>query len=317
MFKFNFFYFLSYYVGCFMRGSPLNQVVTCLCSLNKFGSSKYAAKQNLMKAGITKSSDIARNTGIYSSNTMKNYINAGVQAFEYIRAEFGIKDITQIAGEHIKSYLEHRASQVEYKTLKIDMAALNKLEQAVNSFNNTANVEFKSAVEDFRQYIKQDLEYTQNRDDSRALLDPVKVVESVSNETHKLAADMQLQYGFRINEIAKIDLDKQLNNNILTVQAKGGQLISKELSQEHISKLQELSSNGSFSFSKVEYGKDLKNACEANSEFYTGSHALRHNYAQNKFESYAKAGMNYNECLRAAAEDLGHHREDITHRYLI
>lgn len=299
-----------------MRGSVIYQVTTCLDSLNKFGSSKYEAKQELMKAGITKSGDIAQNTGIYSENTMKNYINAGVQAFQYIREEFSIKDITKITGEHIKSYLEQRASEVEYKTLKIDMAGINKLEQAINNYNNT-DVDFRSAVEDFRQYIKQDLEYTQNRNDSRTLLDPVKVVESVSNEAHRLAADMQLQYGFRINEIAKIDLDKQLNNNILTVQAKGGQFISKELSHDHISKLQELSSDGLFSISKVLYGKDLKNACEANSEVYTGSHALRHNYAQNQFESYAKAGMNYNECLLSTAEDLGHHRKDITHRYLI
>ena len=299
-----------------MRGSVIYQVTTCLDSLNKFGSSKYEAKQELMKAGITKSGDIAQNTGIYSENTMKNYINAGVQAFQYIREEFGIKDITKITGEHIKSYLEQRASEVEYQTLKIDMAGINKLEQAINNYNNT-DVDFRSAVEDFRQDIKLDTEYIQNINESRALLEPEKVINSIENESHKLVADMQLNYGFRINEVAKIDLDKQLNNNILSVQAKGGQIINKELNQEHLSKLQELSSNGIFNINKLEYGNDLKNACEVNSEHYTGSHALRHNYAQNQFESYAKAGMSYNECLRATAEDLGHHREDITHRYLI
>ena len=299
-----------------MRGSVIYQVTTCLDSLNKFGSSKYEAKQELMKAGITQSADIAQQTGIYSENTMKNYINAGVQAFQYIREEFSIKDITKITGEHIKSYLEQRASEVEYKTLKIDMAGINKLEQAINNYNNT-DVDFRSAVEDFRQDIKLDTEYTQNINESRALLEPEKVINSIENESHKLVADMQLNYGFRINEVAKIDLDKQLNNNILSVQAKGGQIINKELNQEHLSKLQELSSNGIFNINKLEYGNDLKNACEVNSEHYTGSHALRHNYAQNQFESYAKAGMSYNECLRATAEDLGHHREDITHRYLI
>lgn len=299
-----------------MRGSVIYQVTTCLDSLNKFGSSKYEAKQELMKAGITKSGDIAQNTGIYSENTMKNYINAGVQAFQYIREEFGIKDITKITGEHIKSYLEQRSSEVEYKTLKIDMAGLNKLEQAINNYNNT-DVDFRSAVEDFRQDIKLDTEYIQNINESRALLEPEKVINSIENESHKLVADMQLNYGFRLNEVAKIDLDKQLNNNILSVQAKGGQIINKELNQEHLSKLQELSFNGIFNINKLEYGNDLKNACTVNSEHYTGSHALRHNYAQNQFESYAKAGMSYNECLRATAEDLGHHREDITHRYLI
>ena len=299
-----------------MRGSVIYQVTTCLDSLNKFGSSKYEAKQELMKAGITKSGDIAQNTGIYSENTMKNYINAGVQAFQYIREEFGIKDITKITGEHIKSYLEQRASEVEYKTLKIDMAGINKLEQAINNYNNT-DVNFRSAVEDFRQEIKLDKEYIANNDESRALLNPTGVVNSLSDESHKLVAGMQLEYGFRLNEVAKIDLNKQLDNNTLSVQAKGGQIISKELSQEHITKLQELSFNGIFNINKLEYGNDLKNACTVNSEHYTGSHALRHNYAQNQFESYAKAGMSYNECLRATAEDLGHHREDITHRYLI
>ena len=299
-----------------MRGSVIYQVTTCLDSLNKFGSSKYEAKQELMKAGITQSADIAQQTGIYSENTMKNYINAGVQAFQYIREEFSIKDITKITGEHIKSYLEQRASEVEYKTLKIDMAGINKLEQAINNYNNT-DVDFRSAVEDFRQDIKLDTEYTQNINESRALLEPEKVINSIENESHKLVADMQLNYGFRLNEVVKIDLDKQLNNNILSVQAKGGQIINKELNQEHLSKLQELSFNGIFNINKLEYGNDLKNACEVNSEHYTGSHALRHNYAQNQFESYARAGMSYNECLRATAEDLGHHREDITHRYLI
>lgn len=233
-----------------MRGSVIYQVTTCLDSLNKFGSSKYEAKQELMKAGITKSGDIAQNTGIYSENTMKNYINAGVQAFQYIREEFGIKDITKITGEHIKSYLEQRASEVEYKTLKIDMAGINKLEQAINNYNNT-DVDFRSAVEDFRQDIKLDTEYIQNINESRSLLEPEKVINSIENESHKLVADMQLNYGFRINEVAKIDLDKQLNNNILSVQAKGGQIINKELNQEHLSKLQELSSNGIFNINKL------------------------------------------------------------------
>ena len=312
--EYRFLYEINRQYRCDMRGSVIYQVTTCLDSLNKFGSSKYEAKQNLMKAGITKSSDIARNTGIYSENTMKNYINAGVQAFQYIREEFGIKDITKITGEHIKSYLEQRASEVEYKTLKIDMAGINKLEQAINNYNNT-DVNFRSTVEDFRQEIKLDKEYIANNDESRALLNPTGVVNSLSDESHKLVAGMQLEYGFRLNEVAKIDLNKQLDNNTLSVQAKGGQIISKELSQEHITKLQELSSNGIFNINKLEYGNDLKNACEANSETYTGSHALRHNYAQNQFESYAKAGMNYNKCLHSTAEDLGHHREDITHRY--
>lgn len=299
-----------------MRGSVLNQVVTCLSSLNKFGSSKYEAKQELRSAGITKSADIASNTGIYSSNTMKNYINAGVQAFQFIKDEYGIKDITKITSEMIQNYLAYRAEQVDYKTLKIDMAGINKLEQAVNSYNN-CDVNFRSGVEAFRSEIKQNLEYTKNVNESRSLMNPNAVVQSISNESYKLVADMQLTYGFRVNEVANIDINKQVDNNTLTVQAKGGQLISKELSSEHLSKLQELSSNGIFNISKLEYGKELKNACSVNSERYTGSHALRHNYAQNQFEGYARSGMSYNECLRATAEDLGHHREDITHRYLV
>lgn len=152
----------------------------------------------------------------------------------------------------IHSYLEQRAEQVDYKTLKIDMAGINKLEQAVNSYNNS-DVNFRSGVEAFRTEIKQDLEYTKNVNESRSLMNPNAVVQSISNESFKLVADMQLTYGFRLNEVASIDINKQVDSNTLTVQAKGGQLISKELSQEHISKLQELSSNGIFNISELKW----------------------------------------------------------------
>ena len=115
-----------------------------------------------------------------------------------------------------KAYINGAFEVQEYKEEKeIVEKAIEELQNKLETTDCTEELKFtpkdillKRDI-DFINKIKLDKEYTQNINESRALINPDKVVNSLTNESHKLAADMQLNYGFRINEIAKIDLNKQ------------------------------------------------------------------------------------------------------------
>jgi hypothetical protein len=47
-----------------------------------------------------------------------------------------------------------------------------------------------------------------------------------------------------------------------------------------------------------------------------GIHGIRYTYAGDKYRDYLNSGMNADQALLATAEDLGHHRPDITLLYL-
>jgi hypothetical protein len=57
---------------------------------------------------------------------------------------------------------------------------------------------------------------------------------------------------------------------------------------------------------------ELKRAAKVTNQEYHGIHG----YAAEKYGEYIRSGMNNDQALLAVAEDLGHHRSDITLVYL-
>lgn len=148
--------------------------------------------------------------------------------------------------------------------------------------------------------------------DARAYADPAAVVERIQEPAFHVVASLQLECGLRLSDACKLD---ELRQTGKIEQSKGGQAITPHLSAALKSALERLPA-AELHPDKEKYAEALRGAAEAAGEQYTGTHGLRHNFAQAQFASYTEHGMSKAEALRAVAEDMGHHRSDITLTYL-
>jgi integrase len=73
---------------------------------------------------------------------------------------------------------------------------------------------------------------------------------------------------------------------------------------------------GVFAVKPADVRAALKAAADRVGVTYQGTHGLRWSWAQERFAELQRGGRTREEALVAVSHDLGHHRPDITERYL-
>ncbi len=296
--------------------------------INQIGKSKHAAKAVARKsiaAGSRSATwhSIGKRIGVHSYATADVYRDTWRHILQHARKNFGIKDIEKLTGEHIAAYLQSKIEEgVAHATFAQYASAAEKLETALNMYSQNHDrgkvYDFSSAISSTRQKAHEKLEkFSGYRDYS----DPKALIANLKNDTHKLAARLQYEAGLRVKETNVIKAEQLLPNDRLRVEGgKGGKVRTVELSPALYKELEEkieASTGGTFKFDEDSYRRDLKAAAEATSQEYHGSHGLRWNYAQEKFQEYQLVeGETYEEAEAHVSEDLGHNRPDITQHYL-
>ena len=212
----------------------------------------------------------------------------------YVKSEFGVKDIEKLTGEHVKSFLEYKIEQgISYRTFQQYAAAVEKLEIALNRYSEIKNrgnfYNFGSYLKQVREIAKDTLEKT---NPTRAYENPMKGID---------------RNPFTNKEIGKIE-----------VQGKGGYIRHANVSADTYKELEDyVKEKGEFKIDKNAYRADLKSAAAKSGQEYTGSHGLRWNFAQERFNELQKKGnLTYEQALKQVFEEMGHHRADIKEYYL-
>ncbi len=313
-----------------MRGSIRWQVNKVFEVISKIGQSKHHEKELVRESGARTWYEIGKGLGIYSYKTLDAYRDVAKQLMSYVKSEFGIKDIEKLTGEHVKSFLEYKVEQgIFYRTFQQYAAAVEKLEVALNrysEFNSRGNsYSFESHVREVREVAKETLERT---NPTRAYENPTDLVKNLTEKEHFLMAKMQYEGGARIHEgsLIKHDQLKGIDTDTFTgkevgkieVQGKGGYVRDINVSADTYRQLENhIKENGVFRIDKDAYRADLKSAAEKSGQDYTGSHGLRWNFAQERFnELQEKGNLTYEQALKQVSEEMGHHRADITEHYL-
>ncbi|WP_163329419.1 hypothetical protein GFV12_08510 (plasmid) [Desulfurobacterium thermolithotrophum] len=283
--------------------------------------SRFGVKvKDIITEGYTKQS----NPYIRSFKTAKEYTGVWLHLASYVRENFGINKITDIRAEHIESFIEQKA-ELSPKSLRNISSAIGKLENVIEQ-KLGLEVDFGSREDYsgrwFANKIASEMESSSSRG---AYENPQALVENLSSPTHQLIAELQWQGGFRIHEVAGIressfkswtDSWGQEHWGI-EVRGKGGYIRTVELpsdvwgrAKEHVEEF------GKIGFSYREYLNDLRESAWETGQAYQGSHGLRYNFAQEKYEELIEAGWGHNEALKEVSEMLGHHRPEITQHYL-
>jgi integrase len=273
------------------------------------GSIKYQVSQIIKEHnGIKQSKLESRNSsGLKSENGHKvsdkfhsyksldharaDLINLG----NYAKSEFGIKDMSKIDAEVVKSWIESK--DLSYRSASNYLSELNKVSEHF-SFD-------RSQIKEMRAELKQELKNNEleSRAYSQQVLDRVELSEKM-----QVTFELQKEYGLRVSEASHINIEKQLDGNTLHYQQKGGMWSQKEISQELADKIREYAQDGKFNVSVRTYERHLKSEIETKGGEWHGTHGIRHSFAQQKLaEGYSKAEV---------SQMMGHVREEITNVYL-
>ncbi len=278
-------------------------------------ASKHEAKALARAAGADNWHDMGKRLNVYSYSTAEAYKDVWHQAARWVKAEYGVHDVTRIEGRQLGAWLRHKIDDggINRGTFRQYAAALEKFAVAIGRCRGRA-VDFSSDLAEARRYAANVLP---SHRVYRNYQKPQAVISALSDPQHRLAATIQLETGARIDEVRQIRTERVLEGGVL-VSGKGGYERFLALSPQTLSGLRDhLAANyGRYCLNYDEYLNDIRAACNAVHETYSGSHTFRHCYAQASFARHLTDGQTYNEALKCVAEELGHHRASITKTYL-
>lgn len=298
-----------------------NQLVNAIKSsgIVQIGESRHDLKQNAYENGCRTSHEVNQSIGLTSYASYHKF-QSQIKVFSgWCFATQKINNINQIKPEHVTAFI-HDLCDRDYakNTIQGYAAALNKY--AVVLDKACPNKEFRT--ESWNNAISECKESIQNAiskdTDTRAYADPQAIVSALSDERLQLCASMQLDHGLRIADATKIDVKNLSAEGILTVpNSKNGQTLTIQLSPENAQKIRDLADdNGKINIQQSVYRSALEKACISTGQTFSGTHGLRHNYAQDRMNDLVDQGKDYHAALQIVSDEMGHHRPDITATYL-
>lgn len=256
-----------------------------------------------------------RSPYIHSHSTRNRYLGVAKDFVSWAK-EKGINRVDKVSYEDVREFLEEKVEKgVSEKTLKVNMSALRKFFGAVGRDDIA-----KKIGEDYQEI------YSQGRPSGRALpyTNPQKVIENLKDDAHRTVAELQYLTGARVGDVKKIRIDE--DRKVVEIpRSKGGRDREIDLSDrpERFERVKELREELDRHLQEREwkdirksYYDDLRESCKKVGEVYTGAHAFRVTYAQERFrELTEERGMSDEEADSTITQELGHNRLEMSRYY--
>ncbi|MCB2216967.1 MAG: site-specific integrase [Desulfobulbaceae bacterium] len=299
-----------------MRGSPQRQARSIVALLKQIGESKHRAKAKA-RAAAEPGMKVNHRLGIFSFNTARNYQSTYARFLSWARETHGITDACRITSDHVREWLEMNIERrLAYDTIQSYAAALEKLPSALQSMGIKRNTNWSRVIQQCRRLGRQAAPSVRT---SRAFKRPLAVVEQLTGP-HRVASELQLHCGCRVGEITELKPVRNVREpNVLRLtNTKGGLVRTVAVPEETFKKLLHyLDQNGVFRIDRKSYAADLKQAAVQLGEQWSGTHALRWNYARNRmFELEMGGQKTFKTARHVVSHELGHKRPEITQWYL-
>lgn len=301
-----------------MRGNIKYQVaqIYSQSGIKQIGESRHAAKELARAEGAKKPDEIGKKTGIHSYATADAYRDVWRQAGNFCKDNYGVKDLEKMKGEHARAFLLSKVKDgVARQTFKQYASALEKLGTALNwysaRYERGNSYDFTKELKDVRA-LGRELPASKG---ARAYTQPRQLLIALEQSNFRAAAALQNNNGLRLDELRTISLK---GNSLASVRGKGGKIREIRLHpnlEKYLSKNLEAGQRG-LRINEREYRAALKQAAEATGQRYTGSHGLRWNYAQDRFQQLQADGLPRDLALSQVSAEMGHERADITEHYL-
>lgn len=302
-------------------------------TINRIGNSKGAdrelVKETLSNAGIpVTSAAIAEKTGIYSVDSMKQYVSTWNQCGQYAREAYGLKSLEQITGPMIADYLDYKIELGNDRdSLNREASALGKLAAALEKWNSKDYSQLRVAISVMRCDIA---EAPQKEGYTRAYADPAAIMGSLPDTKAGLALQLIYESGVRITEGTSITASQLLgigndphtgkSVGVFGYVGKGGKsglgFLSPSCYQKLASAIEK--SGGKFEVGQKAVRTLLEKAALATGQVYDGHgvHGLRWTHAQERIIELQDHGMPRDVALAVVSKEMNHERPEITLLYL-
>jgi integrase len=275
-------------------GSIVHQVAKIIKAHNGIGISKREARN---ESGLIAENNHKVSNYFHSYKSLDNARRGLINLGKFAKEEFNIKDMSNIDKEVVKEWI--KSKNISSYTASNYLSEISKVREHLN----ITQEEIKELRQEFHKSLEKTREVAKT---TRAYknLDKVKIADR-----SQISFELQKDYGLRAKEAIHINLTRQLKDNILTVQSKGGKQLEIKISDKLAQDIRAAANkNNIFNVNYKTYTRDLKEAIEKTGQKYNGTHGIRHTFAQKKLEEgYTKAQV---------SEMLGHVREEITDVYI-
>lgn len=286
--------------------------------------------------------------GIRSFGSWKVY-RSEAHRFAIFLMQNGCNSIldTALVRNLLKRYLQEKLAYYSEKrrslqTLETMLSALSKLEHALNQYITTHNIPAPFLeTQDLRQSIsreaKKSLRKSSRIFSNRAYPDPFGLLAAIEDETYQLQAALQLEGGLRsegagspsnirlknpltITGLIGIGTDPVTNSSagIVSAREKGGKTTEHFISVGTYKNLEEYI----FKYGRLEsdyrgYLAAVNEAAKKTGQFVPGrgTHALKHNFAQERYFQCIENGMRHEQALQRVSLETAHFRLSETLTY--
>lgn len=284
-----------------------------ICDIGDSGMTRSQESQAARANGAVTKHDIASQTRIHNTLTFQRYKSVWKDFCNYqISHGHGTHPIRWTSVQ-VKDYLDSRQGS-SLNGFNVVCNALNRMDDMINRTYH-ASKDWSSVIAQARQEAR-DGKCVRMDVNPRAFLNPERVISNIQDPRAQLAAELQLRTGLRANNVCHLQPN---NDGTLYVKSKAGFTVPHFWvpSDLYARIMQFTGSNSRFTLiSYNQYLNELKTACRACGEQYTGSHALRHNYAIARYDELRASGKSETEAKTIVSLELFHHRLDIIDTYL-
>lgn len=242
------------------------------------------------------------------------------------------KIMAEYLQERLAYYVQRQRSR---QTMETTLSALGKFEYAVNHYLYIhAPDSPRLAIEDLRMQT-----YAESRKllrksskvfDNRAYPDPIRLIETIKDGIYQLQASLQYEGGLRTegvgapsnrrwkNPLTKeglcgIGLDPITGSpvGVIVSKEKGGKETAHYVSPETYSRLEShISLHGKLESEYLRYVEAINLAAKATNQYAPGrgSHGLKHNFAQERYQECISHGRNHEQALQQTSLETSHFR---------
>lgn len=297
------------------RASSNAVIKAIMSNANGIGQSKTTARAN---SGLKGQNGHDISSKAHSIKATQNLRTVATQYVNYVKDTHDGRVLDNINSETMKDFIDKKLEEdgISGATANTYISELGKIADNLNllGYENAKREDITA----YREDLKADGIDLNGEHINRAYDNPDQIISDMyDNTAYGLVAELQAELGLRADDALNSDKWTLNEDNTLHIEgSKGGiDYDTKQLDQDLADRVAEAIENG-FKGDYNEYRELLKEVAEQNGEDWNGTHGLRYDYAQERYEDLKEQGYTDSEALSQTSLEMGHSREEITRHYL-
>lgn len=266
-----------------------------------------------------------------SFKTNERYKDAMREFNNYMSEYYTKVDYKKISNKHLKGFVRHlKAKESSTEHAKTLLSAVKKF-NTLNGGSYELNRSNKSLGVEDRRTIKRD---TKDKP-AVATPDEIKQFSSLASDMNKLhhqrAIQLQSQLGLRVHEVMTLtnkQVEQALQNNIIEIKGKGGQIRHLELNKQIRGLLSDsLENKLSERFLYVSEHSTVDKSINQFTDYIRNhrakitvqkitTHSFRRYYANIQYQQALEQGLSKEQAELTVSKKMGHNRAEVTRIYL-